>query len=342
MRFNVFLLAILLVPSLIFAQDRQNATTLHLKASVTTPFTGPVFNKVACDSAGNFYVRRVSGDPSLLGRQPLLRINPGGTLTGSFKLAAVSADLTFNDFFVGWDGDVYALALSVERVHTGGRVYVARFAGDGSWKSTTQIDSAEPFSPVVMAVFKSGEILLSGLQGTGLHTPFTGVFSPSGKLVRRIFEPEDEDLRQRAELGDKRVLSVSAGGARNTAVDFGGAVLASDGNVYLMRDTSPALIYVISSAGDVLRKFYVDPGDSSLSPGNIQSAPGGKLAVFLERDGGGGVAAVIDLKGNPTATYVVTPDVPLGSFACYTPPTFTFVGVGASDGPLLLNNLEPK
>ena len=344
MRFIVLLLAIWTVPVL-GAQDSASPNALHLTGSVKTALTGAVFNRAACDEAGNFYLRQVpdSGSAALIGRQPLLKIRPDGTLANAFKIADVSPDMTVQDFFVGSESDVYMVASSSARSDATNPIYVARFAGNGSLRATTQIASEEKFTPALMAVFKSGEILLSGVQGKRHHIPFTGVFSPSGKLIRKIFEPEDEDLRQRAEAGDQRVLSVSAGGGGNAAAELGSAVLASDGNVYVMRATAPVLIYAISPVGDVVRKLHIDTGDQSLVGDGLQSAPGGRLAVSLSpRAGGGTSVAIIDLKGNPVAMYDMAPGVPFGTFGCYAPPKLTFLSLDKPDDPLYLNALEPK
>jgi hypothetical protein len=44
-----------------------------------------------------------------------------------------------------------------------------------------------------LAVFKSGEYLVAGLTGKNSHTPFKAVFAADGRLVKKIYEPEDEE-----------------------------------------------------------------------------------------------------------------------------------------------------
>jgi hypothetical protein len=346
MRLTILLLVLTILgpPSIAHSQETGNPARLHLTGSVKTSLIGPVFNRVACDEAGNIYVRQVSnstGD-AVMGRQPLMKIKRDGTLAGAFKIAGVSPDLLVQDFFVSSEDDVYLLALSTGS--QAGTLYVTRFAGNGSLRSSTQIDSAERFVPSsLMAVFKSGEILLSGLRGNRQHMPYTGVFTADGRLIKRIFEPEDEDLRQRAERGDERVLATSAGGSGNAAVDFGSAVMASDGNAYLMRSTAPVLIYAISSRGEVVRKLRVDTGDPSLVGDGLQSGAGGRLAVSFSRQGGGGEGVVIvDLNGKPLATYSIAPGEPSGDLGCYMPPKLTFVSLDKPDDPLYLNSLGPN
>jgi hypothetical protein len=119
-----------------------------------------------------------------------------------------------------------------------------------------------------LAVFKSGEYLVVGLAGSigerapHLRTPLTAVFARDGRLVKKIYEPQDEDARQKAEGSDPKYLRCCSDSG-NEFVGWNADVAAgSDGNVYLMHGTSPPLIYVISPAGDVVRKFRIDPGNS--------------------------------------------------------------------------------
>lgn len=68
--------------------------------------------------------------------------------------------------------------------------------------------------------------------------------------------------------GDSRVALPQAPG-HNVAVIGTRIALGDDGNLYLMRPLSPAIIYVISPNGSVLRRFTVDPGDESLQPSEM-------------------------------------------------------------------------
>jgi hypothetical protein len=158
------------------------------------------------------------------------------------------------NFFVASDGRVDLLAWAQARDHPGYHAYVVKFAANGSLESKIQIEMPEHTLPGHIAVFRSGEILVSGRNR---FTPFTGVFASNGKLIKEILEAEDEELGRRAQAGDADVLAHSNVG--NDAVDLGGVVAGSDGNAYLMRRTSPALIYVVSSRGEVIRKLHIAP-----------------------------------------------------------------------------------
>jgi len=334
-RFVILLLAVLL-PWGVCAQEAGNGAasqaatqslsvrpTIGIASSLRTQFPGPTFNRVACDGSGNLYARRFQGDK---GREPVEEIARTGALIRSFKVDDPSLNLSIGDFFVGPQDELYMLGWSMEHVHSGGRVYIAQFGRDGSLKSKTQVISEEMF-PSSLAVFKSGEFLLTGRQGPGDNTPFTGVFASTGRLIAKIYEPEDEDLRKKADAGDASAHDARLYG--NTAVSLGGAVGGWDGNVYVMRRTSPALIYVISPKGEVVRKLRIDPGDSTSLPEELQSSAD-RLAISFAAPDGTRFVKVVDLKGNDVAEYQM-PSEWAGALACYDARTFTFLSPG-SDG----------
>jgi hypothetical protein len=93
----------------------------------------------------------------------------------------------------------------------------------------------------------------------------------------------------------------------------------TDGNVYLLHGTaSPGLVYVISPAGEVVRKLRVDAGDSELLARSIKFYSG-RLAIEFDRwfdfDTHQNVIKVTDLEGNSIAAYRIRPVV--GNHALY-------------------------
>lgn len=345
MRLVVAALLGMLVPVLAHGQKKEMAkpapaTALRFLASTETQFPGSTFGHVTCDEGGNVYARKYDGTDDSVLHAPVRRIGADGRVTQSFGVADASPDLV-QGFFVASDGKVSLVAWAGARVHSGNRAYVMEFEANGSPKSTIQVDTEEWFLPAHIAVFKSGEFLLSGRRGS---RPFTGVFTPDGKLISTIFEPEDEELQKRAEAGDPDV-QVTESNSSNDAVDLGGVAVGSDGNAYLMRRTSPALIYVISARGEVIRKLRIN-ADESLRwfPEQLQSFPGGLVVLFDNRAGDTRVLKAVDLQGNPIASYGIGGDPRVGVLACYAPPTFTFLDTTETDGHgyMSLSKLEPK
>jgi hypothetical protein len=257
-------------------------------------------------------------------------------VSGSFDIADAALDGHLEGFFVSSDGKVYLLAWAQPADHPGYQAYVVKFAANGALESKIQIEMPEHTLPGHIAVFKSGEILISGRNR---FTPFTGVFTSNGKLIKGISEPEDEELRRRAQAGDADVLAGSTN-AGNDAVDLGGVVAGSDGNAYLMRRTSPALIYVVSSRGELIRKLHIPTDGSLMFPQDIHSFPGG-LVLSFAKDGGDMVLQVVDLEGNPVATYGLGRSGFAGKLACYAPPAFTYFDTSSEDDEHLYK-AQPK
>src|SRR5262249_39665904 len=153
-------------------------------------------------------------------------------------------DFAARDFAVTPNGDFY----EVTYLGKTGQAFVLSFSSDGSVKSRIKL-GAPPFSPVRFAVFKSGEYLVSAVTYWPDQSPFIAVFDASGKLVKRLNEPAERT--EKAERGrDTGTTSDST----MRAAEKGIAISGSDGNVYLLRATSPAQVLAISPGGEVLRK----------------------------------------------------------------------------------------
>jgi hypothetical protein len=353
MRFTlVFLLATSLVPLTSAAQAKGSipsdasspnnvSSALRVTASVEVPLIGAIAVNARCDDEGNIYFRMLDEESSKIQNPilhvPIRKITPDGKLLRVFTMPG--PDLNTRDFFVTASGEVYVVAYAESTMGVSG-VYVLEYSSDGSYKSKIPLDT-ESFHPRQLAVFKSGEFLLSGTHGDSGHTPFTAVFDGRGKLIRKIYEPEDEHARLRAEAGDRDFVPVGATWD-NTAVVHGDVAAGSDGNVYLLRATSPALIYVISPKGEVIRKLRIDSPSSGLVAQHLKSSRGRLAISFLESHSTVGVISVTDYEGNPIATYVpddisIYPGLP----GCYDSRSFTFLQSG-EENHIRLSKAEPK
>jgi hypothetical protein len=310
---------------------------LRIVANTKSQVPGLVFGQAACDETGHIYARthdHSEGNAQLY--SPVRKIAEDGTILHSF---AAPPGLAINGFFVRSDGEVYLLAWATEPSHPGSRAYIVEFSTDGSLKSSVQIQAEGDFLPAHIAVFPSGEILLSGRRGENSTSPFNGIFTSGGKLMKKISQPEDDELRKRAEARDPDVSSTGTG---NDAVDLGTATVGSDGNVYLLRSTSPALISVISAGVEVVRKLQVGTDDAFAYPVQLLPFRDGLALLFAHREGGR-TLEVISLQGNRTATYRLD-NLWLGTLGCYTPQTFTFITAPPDEivGAMYLTRVQPK
>jgi hypothetical protein len=298
-----------------------------------------IADRAMCDEAGNVYSLPPNVD---VFEASIQEITPNAQLASRFPAEA-------NTFFVRGQ-DVYTLVWL-----KGGGLYVTEFGQDGQLDGRTKLELPFFVKILHLAVFKSGEYLVAGLTETTsenaphLSTPFTAVFATDGRLVKKIYEPEDEDARQRAEGEDPQYFMCCSGNeftGWNADVTFG-----SDGNVYLLHGfanfatrTLPLLIYVISPKGDVVRKLQIDPGNPELIPSSIKFHAG-HLAVGFHwlNDVPQSLIKVIDVEGNSISDYIVeeSADDADPILACYNSEGFTLVPRRAGSTPYLLTAKQP-
>ena len=305
---------------------------------------GAVIMSAMCDESGNIYtqLRQHAVDAAYLYQAPVQKITPDVKSAGVFQFGDAFREATESRAFFVQDSRLYALTTTKQGL------YVVEFDRDGSMKAPVKLQIDSFLVPFHFAVFQSGEYLVAGLTGTisqrpDLHTPYTAVFAADGTLVKKIFEAEDEDARQRAEGGDSRW-----GRYINTGNEFVGwdadVTSGSDGNVYFLHGFSPSLIYVISPKGDVVRKLRIDTGNPELVADSIKFYAG-RLAVGYSwlGDVPQNLVKIIDLNGEAIADYQVldgTKDFdPL--LACYNADGFTFIPRRAETSLHLLSAKVP-
>src|SRR5450631_2529887 len=264
----------------------------HLQVARTTgvPFAGWWGGKARCDDDGNVYLHLMNAETERqylkVSRSPISKISPNGSLGVTFRITDAGPDLSAIDFFVSGKGDVYQAAWS----KTNPAAHVIAFSKDGSVRSTVSLD-APFFTPYQIVVFSSGELLVSGTEGPENRAPYSAVFGPGGNLIKKIYEPEDEDSRRRAEAGEPNFQSDYTNSG-NLSVWHGDAALGSDGNAYLLRAVSPALIYVISHKGEIVRKLLIESPGSGLVAERVRSAAGRLAITFLESHSTAGMTEI--------------------------------------------------
>ena len=295
-----------------------------------------------CDGAGNVYVRQQY--PETAGKEvlqlPVQEITFAGAIAGRFRVT--------DAFPSGVLGTGFLLTTKVR--FTNWRWRATAFIGGVStrWLSTGKNEAGDWFSSIRESLsvggFKSGGYLLAAETGKTGNRPYTAVFAADGRLVKEIYEPEDDDARQNAEIGDTQYAGPANIG--NTFVTMGDVAAGSDGDVYLLRQTprsSPILIYAISPSGAVVRKLRIDSGDDDLVARSIRSYAGRLAIGFDSRSRTDKYhVKVIDLKGNSIAEYVgamIGAD-PL-ALACYSSEGLTMVPYFAKPDLYLLRAKLP-
>jgi hypothetical protein len=318
---------------------------LEIVETVTLPTEiASAFGGLECDNDGNFYLIT-----DLDGEAGIRKLNKKGELL-ALSRASTATDPKIEvamNFSVGLDGTVYQVAFPHSRVR-----YVLAFGKDGVVKSEIKLDTSFGWVPSQVTPFASGNLLITGLKydpaGADLpRLPFTGIFSSSGILLKEIALEDDKSIHDMAVSGDEHVVPMGSSPLSNSAVEHGALEAASDGNIYLMRNLSPAIVYAISPGGAVIKRFTVDPGKEHYRPYFMHIA-GRKIAIlFREAQTHEQFVRIVDLDGHEIGTYndtVTNGRSHLGlAFACYTdnPERLTFLGV-SDDHRLQYKIAEPR
>jgi hypothetical protein len=190
------------------ATSQDRSLTLETSKTIKTQMQGRPFAKLACDDDENVYARLYILQKAMDGtafQAPVQKIKLDASLGESFKITDAGSDMSAADFFVSRTGEVYVAAWTSQ-----GDNFLVSFSGDGSFKSKTKIEGPG-VTLYQLAVFKTGEILLSGTEGDGDHSPFTAVFNPSGKLIKKLDSPEDQAFKNSAVSGDSNFAAQSTG-----------------------------------------------------------------------------------------------------------------------------------
>jgi hypothetical protein len=239
-------------------------------------------------------------------------------------------------FALASDGDLYQVVFPHEFDR-----YLFVYKSDGTFKSAIKLNPGFVWSPHALAVFPSGNLLITGSEydrdRKAAMWPFTGIFAPDGSLLKEIKLEDDETLHDMAASGDARVTLPQDTHA-NLAISHTQVETASDGNGYLMRWTNPTIIYGISPGGEVVRRVKVDPGEAGYRPAAMHVYQNRIAVLFVNAQTRAKVMKIVDLEGHALATYDEpvangkTPGAMLGSsFACYTENPTRFVFFGADD-----------
>jgi len=329
-------------------KETMPASILHLTPVETTTAPAEVatgFTDLACDSDGNLYL--ASDVPS----SAIRKLNAKGELVAIFQ-ADANPDIKVwgsGSFAVAQDGEVYHWVGAKTEITR----YVLVFKPDGNYKSAIKLQPGFPWIPASIAVFANGTLLMTGQEYAPEHgkpmLPFTGIFSADGRLLKEVSLEDDEKLYGMAVAHDPHVTS-SMNPTGNRAVSWGRMEAAKDGNVYVMRWLTPAVIYAVSPGGEVVRRFTVDAGRDDLMPVQMHVAGNRIALLFTQPHTGEKVIKVVDLDGKELATYDELREHgkpklgTLGSaFACYTlnPERFTFL-VTTDDHRIQLKQVEGR
>lgn len=307
--------------------------------SVAGDYPGGIAFPTACDEQGRLYVKLIKGGPGMIG--PLFRLSSKGTVEAEFDTSGA----VMNRHGVRPDGGVIMM-------YTDGTIKVVdNFAPDGTRGSSVQLERPPtPFFPSQLAVFQSGEMLIAGLQYSPGYKASTAIYDSMGRLVKQLELDGDAEIEH----------AIEADGTKDTparqqhigAVDTSVAIAGDDGLVYLMRATSPAVVYAISAAGEVVHKIVISAPTPTGKPYFGIRVAKNRLAVQFRRDCDNTVDsdlcrsssyAVVDATtGRRLAAYEADKDV-AGPMACYAPDPDRFFTFQQQSGTVFdIVQAEPK
>lgn len=294
---------------------------------------GGAFSSAKCDADGNLYIRKFAVDRPLLG--PVAKIDPDGKRVALFDPAAFS-ELALNradSFSPASDGGIYRIA---QNGVSNPQIYVLHFGSDGAPSSATRLDA--DFEVYTFAAFADGNFLVSGLKRDVSNKNdrgrnFTAVFSADGREVAQLsFTPSSEaaTIAPKSAANAAQQLTTKAADKAAPMLDLADAESGSDGYLYVMRASSPAVVYVIASTGKIMQMLKVAAPAAGAVPSAFRVS-GNRLAIsFWNEKSQSQTVVVADAQtGERIATYS-DPEGLGNLFACYSANdgVFTFLKLG--------------
>jgi hypothetical protein len=326
-------LALLATALPIAAQTKILVAKSRVPVAVVGDYRGGIAFPTTCDDQGRLYVKLFKSGPGMVG--PLFRLSSKGVVEAEFDTTGG----LINRYAARPDGGVIMMHVD------GASKFVDNFAPNGTRESSVRLEPPPtPFFPSQLAVFHSGEILISGLQYHPGYKASTAIYDQAGHLVKQLVLDGDAEIEQ-AIAKDTRAQQQNA-----RAVDTSVAITGDDGLVYLMRATSPVAVYAISAAGDVIRKIVVSaPTNTGLPEFGIRVVRN-RLAVQFY----GSCDSTVDFDSCRGSAYTVvdaTTGQKLGAYegdkevsgiiACYSPDPDRFF-IFSQERGLDIVQAEPK
>jgi hypothetical protein len=171
---------------------------------------------------------------------------------------------------------------------------------------------------------------------------FTAVFSAGGRELAQLSFPKTP----RPALAGARTEGQLNGGRKESAadtdkeqavptLDLADAEVGRDGNLYVMRASSPALIYVIAPNGQIMKRLKISGPAASVVPNGFHVS-GNRLALsFWDEESKSQMMVVADAQtGRKIASYVDASDLG-SSFACYSADESVFTFLKLEEGNAL-------
>lgn len=303
------------------------------------------FSDLNCDSDGNLYL-----GPLRPGSTAVRKLNSKGDLIALFEPTSADSNIPVMGaahYSLTPDGDLYLMVSS----QNDSKWSILVFRADGTYKSSITLQLDFILAPSTFAVFPNGNLLVTGqeydIDVNAPMLPFNGIFRSDGKLLKEIALDDDKHIHDMATIRDPQVMSPLVP-ASNRAVAWGKVQAAGDGNIYVMRWLSPAIVYAVAPSGEIERRFTIDAGGTGWTPVDMHIS--GNRIALLFRKMDEKLMKVVDLEGHELATYDEQrvdgkPKLgPLGlAYACYNSKNEQFTFLTTDDSyKVQMKHVQPR
>jgi hypothetical protein len=263
---RVLILALLLVTLTPAGWSQQTTVQSVLAPAVwsdtqirATGVTWPV----DCHSSSGVYFRQPSGGESWT-FAPITALLPSGQ-SQVFDLRAATnyqQPVLGTTFYVNAQGTIYA-AIQIGRET---QWYIAQYDRAGTFVRRTALPAR--FMPSFLLSLPEDRLLVGGTfaRSSGKEThvkSLVAIFDKDGNQLKSLSLPEDDSAETVVKEEAVKQLYYTV---RNPAIEGGKAVLADDGNVYILRASEKPVVQVVNPKGDTLRTFVLEPGNAALLP----------------------------------------------------------------------------
>jgi hypothetical protein len=280
--------AAVLTGGLVLTVPARGQSSLLLTPTEVTPITGVLGNPTlftapaTCDNNGNLYLRMYQSGH-------VAKVTPAGKVEKLYRLDEVP-DRDFKgarqalviSYAVDERGNVYVAAENSDQ-----KTVLVKFQNDGDYEGVIPFDIAN-FSPLQVAAFAGGELLVSGYvmivsKRDASPEVYTAIFDQYGHLVKDLTLSRDVSTKSSEDKArlPLQYKGAEAGPALEQAIATGTVGIGVDGDAYIFRNTKSPTVFVVSPAGELVRRMVLKSPAPDLWPAS-ESMSGARAAVDLE------------------------------------------------------------
>lgn len=299
------------------AQERPLTLEPFSHRRVEAMASGPTMIPLKCDVEGRTYARFYQAN---VFAAPVVRISADGREVTRFSLPAPEGgdEVEVVDYSSDPHGNLFVLA------RKGAGWEIVRFASNGQMERREALNLSQHLRLNQLVALDDSRLFITGTavgaqKGQRAGTPFNAIVYPDGHIAPVALKKDSQPV-------DSGRMEYS--GETNLGVSAGLAVRGDDGNVYVLRQTTPAQVYVISPDGQVRRVITANSPIPKAVARQI-SANSGRLAIQfnLARDNARDEVLIRTLDTNTGALiqdYALSPDLGI-RYSCYTAEGFLFL-----------------